>query len=133
MFIIKNKYFLIIESIKDFNLENIKIRNKFFLIYRNNKKIDKLDDLLRFRQKCKLKAIKFYVANDIKLAVLLKSDGVYLSSFNKGLKFLNYKKENFKIIGSAHSIKEISNKIKQRRFRNDPFTLPKHFGSKRRR
>ena len=113
MFIVKNKYFLIIESIKDFNLENIKIRNKFFIIYRNNKKIDKLDDLLRFRQKCKLKAIKFYVANDVKLAILLKSDGIYLSSFNKGLKFLNYKKENFKIIGSAHSFKEISNKIKQ--------------------
>jgi len=37
MFVIKNKYFLIIENIKDINLENIKIRNKFFIIYRNNK------------------------------------------------------------------------------------------------
>ena len=113
MFILKNKYFLIIESIKDFDLENIKIRNKFFIIYRNNKKIDKLDDLLRYRQKCKLKAIKFYVANNIKLAIILKSDGVYLSSFNKDLRFLNYKKPNFKIIGSAHNFKEISFKIKQ--------------------
>ena len=113
MFILKNKYFLIVESIKNFNLENIKIRNKFFIIYRSNKKIDKLDDLLRFRQKCKLKAIKFYVANNIKLAIKLKSDGVYLSSFNKGLKFLNYKKPNFKIIGSAHNFKEIASKIKQ--------------------
>tara|TARA_Y100001954_G_C15478024_1_gene438983 strand:- start:88 stop:660 length:573 start_codon:yes stop_codon:yes gene_type:complete len=113
MFILKNKYFLIIESIKDFDLENIKIRNKFFIIYRNNKKIDKLDDLLRYRQKCKLKAIKFYVANSIKLAIILKSDGVYLSSFNKDLRFLNYKKPNFKIIGSAHNFKEISFKIKQ--------------------
>ena len=113
MFILKNKYFLIIENIKDFDLENIKIRNKFFIIYRNNKKIDKLDDLLRYRQKCKLKAIKFYVANNIKLAIILKSDGVYLSSFNKDLRFLNYKKPNFKIIGSAHNFKEISFKIKQ--------------------
>ena len=113
MFILKNKYFLIIESIKDFDLENIKIRNKFFIIYRNNKKIDKLNDLLKFRQKCKSKAIRFYVANNIKLAILLKSDGVYLSSFNKDLRFLNYKKTNFKIIGSAHNFKEISLKIKQ--------------------
>ena len=113
MFILKNKYFLIIESIKNLNLENIKIRNKFFIIYRINKKVDKLDDLLRFRQKCKLKAIKFYVANNIKLAIKLKSDGVYLSSFNKELRFLNYKKPNFKIIGSAHNFKEISLKVKQ--------------------
>ena len=38
MFILKNKYFLIIESIKDIDLKNIKKRNKFFIIYRNNKK-----------------------------------------------------------------------------------------------
>ena len=98
MFIIKKKYFLIIESIKDFNLENIKIRDKFFIIYRNNKKIDKLEELLRYRQKCKLKSIKFYIANDAKLAFAVKSDGIYLSSFNKDLRFLNYKRLNFEII-----------------------------------
>ena len=113
MFILKKKYFLIIENIKDFNLENIKIRNKFLIIYRNNKKIDKLDELLRFRQKCKLKAIKFFIANNIKLAIILKSDGIYISSFNKDLKFLNYKKTNFEIIGSAHCFREIYIKNKQ--------------------
>ena len=113
MFIIKNKYFLIIENIKDINLKNIKIRNKFFIIYRNNKKIDSFSDLFKFRQICKSKAIKFYMANNIKLAILLNSDGIYLSSYNKGLKFLNYRKLNFEIIGSAHNLKEISDKIKQ--------------------
>ena len=71
MFIIKNKYFLIIENIKDIDLKNIKIRNKFFIIYRNQKNIDKFNDLLKFRKKCKLKAIKFYIANNIKLAISL--------------------------------------------------------------
>ena len=113
MFVIKNKYFLIIENTKDINLKNIKIRNKFFIIYRNNKNIDSLSDLFRFRQICKSKAIKFYIANDIKLAILLNSDGIYLSSYNKGLKFLNYRKLNFEIIGSAHNFKEISLKVKQ--------------------
>ena len=113
MIIQKNKYFLIIENIKDFDLENIKIKNKFFIIYRNNKKAEDLKDLLRFRQKCRSKAIKFYVANNIDLANILKSDGVYLSSFNKDLKYLNFKKKNFDIIGSAHNFKEISLKIKQ--------------------
>ena len=41
MFILKKKYFLIIENIKDIDLKNIKIRNKFSIIYRNKKKIDK--------------------------------------------------------------------------------------------
>ena len=113
MFILKKKYFIIIENIKDIDLKNIKKRNKFFIIFRNNKKIDKLHDLLRFRQRCKAKAIKFYVANNINLAFLLKSDGIYLSSYNKNLKFLNYKNINFRVIGSAHNIREISLKIKQ--------------------
>ena len=113
MFSKKNKYFLLIENIKDIDLKNIKIRDKFFIIYRNNKKIDKLDDLLRFRQECKIKAIKFYIANNIDLAISLSSDGVYLSSFNRDLKYLNYKRANFGIIGSAHNLKEISIKLKQ--------------------
>ena len=113
MLIIKNKYFLIIESIKDIDLKNIKIRNKFFIIYRNKKKVDDINNLLSFRRQCKIKAIKFYVANDFKIASFLNSDGIYLSSYNKNLKFLNYKKSNFEIIGSAHNLKEISIKVKQ--------------------
>ena len=113
MFILKNKYFLIIENIKDIDLKNIKKRNKFYIVYRNNDKTDKLHDLLEFRRKCKAKAIKFYISNDINLAILLNSDGIYLSSFNKNLKFLNYKRSNFEIIGSAHNFKEIFLKTKQ--------------------
>ena len=113
MFILKNKYFLLIENIKDIDLKNLKKRNKFFIIYRNRYKNEKLNDLLKFRLRCKSKAIKFYVANDIKLATLLNSDGIYLSSFNQGLNFLNFKKSNFRIIGSAHNFNEIFQKIKQ--------------------
>ena len=109
----KNKYFLIIENIKDIDLKNIKIRNKFSIIYRNNKKIDYFDDLLKFRRECKLKAIKFYVANNNNLAVTLNSDGIYISSFNKNLSVLSYKRSNFDIIGSAHNFKEITLKLKQ--------------------
>ena len=35
MFVLKKKYFLIIESIKNIDLKNIKKRNKFTIIYRN--------------------------------------------------------------------------------------------------
>ena len=57
MFIIKNKYFFIIENIKDIDLKKLKLRNKFFIIYRNYKKYDEISDLLRFRQSCKSKDI----------------------------------------------------------------------------
>ena len=63
--------------------------------------------------KCKSKHIKFFVANDFKLAVNLKADGLYLSSKNVDFKSLNLKRKNFAIIGSAHNIKEINHKIVQ--------------------
>jgi len=113
MFAKKKNYFLLIEGTKDIDLKNIKIRNKFSIIYRNNKKDDNLNDLLKFRRHCKLKAIKFYVANNNALAISLNSDGIYLSSYNKSLNSLNYKTSNFDIIGSAHNFKEISLKLKQ--------------------
>jgi thiamine monophosphate synthase len=113
MFAYKKKYFLIIESIKDINLKKIKKYNKFIIIYRKQKIEDSLEELIRFRKKCRLKLIEFYVANNIKLCILLNADGIYLSSFNKDFKALNLKKSNFNIIGSAHNSKEINFKIKQ--------------------
>ena len=109
----KFKYFLLIESIKDIDLKNIKIRNRFSIIYRNHNKTENLNDLSKFRRKCKLKAIKFYIANNNTLAVTLNSDGIYLSSFNKKLNVLSYKKRRYEIIGSAHNFKEIVLKKKQ--------------------
>ena len=38
MFSYKKKYFLIIKSIHDINLNKIKANNKFYLIYRNTEK-----------------------------------------------------------------------------------------------
>jgi thiamine-phosphate pyrophosphorylase len=113
MFAFKNKYFLIIESIKDIELRNINKYNKFIIIYRNKITVDNINDLLKFRKTCKIKFIEFYVANDFKLSILLNSDGIYLSSYNKTFKSLNFKNSNYKIIGSAHNVKEITLKIKQ--------------------
>ena len=113
MFVLKKKYFLIIESIKDINLRNIKKHNKFIIIYRNHGIKENIYELKKFRNKCRLKLIEFYVANNTKLGILLSSDGVYLSSHNKTFKAWNLKKRNFKIIGSAHNIRQINFKIRQ--------------------
>ena len=58
---------------------------------------------------------KIYLANDIKKAKSLNFDGVYIPSFNK--LSINYNKgirNNFTILGSAHNIKEIQIKKKQK-------------------
>ena len=113
MFAFKNKYFLIIENIKDINLNNIKKHNKFSIIYRPKEIKLNLLDILKFRRQCRLKNIKFFIANNLKLCSLIKADGVYLSSYNKSLKALYQKKPTFKIIGSAHDFNQIREKIKQ--------------------
>ena len=113
MFAFKKKYFLIIENTNDINIRNIKKNNKFVVIYRNNGKEEDINNLINFRKECKLKYIKFYVANNTRLSTLLHSDGIYLSSYNKSFKQLYIKKNNYKIIGSAHNFKELFFKIKQ--------------------
>jgi len=113
MFTIKKKYFLIIESIKDIDLKNIKKRGKFFIIYRYKNKPENLTELKKFKKKCSIKSIKFYIANNIRLCVLLNSDGIYLSSYNKSFKALCLKKKNFDILGSAHNQHEIALKLQQ--------------------
>jgi len=67
---------------------------------------------LKFKNYCKKKGFKFYLSNNIKLALKLKLDGAYIPSFNKVFNHLNYSYiNNFKIVGSAHNLKEI--KIKE--------------------
>ena len=113
MFIIKKKYYLIIENTKDIKLYNIKKKNKFTIIYRNDKTKEKIADLNRFRAECKNKKIKLFIANNIKLAIELGSDGIYISAHNKNLKFNRYISSKFKIIGSAHNFREIDIKKRQ--------------------
>ena len=113
MFTYKNKYFLIIESIKDIDLRNIKLINKYIVIYRNNGKIENIDKLLRFRRQCKSKKIDFYISNDEKLAAALQADGLYISAHNTNLRLAKLRKCNYKIIGSAHNIKELNIKLLQ--------------------
>ena len=61
---------------------------------------------------CKCHGYKFYLSNNIKLAIKLDLDGVYIPSFNSKIKHLAFSyKKNFLIIGSAHNNREI--KIKE--------------------
>ena len=106
----KRKYYFINKF--DTNILN-KQDKQTTIIYRNYSS-EKLDEILiiKIKKFCKKKSIKFYLSNDVKLAIKLDLDGAYIPSFNKNFNHLNYShKKKFKIIGSAHNIKEI--KIKE--------------------
>ena len=107
-----NKYYFI----KKFDQSHIDKQDKqTIIIFRNyDKKIDeKL--ILTIKNYCKKKGNKFLISNNIKLAIKLNLDGVYIPSFNKDKKHLSYSlKKNFMILGSAHNISEIRLKELQR-------------------
>jgi thiamine-phosphate pyrophosphorylase len=90
-----------------------KLDRQASIIYRNYSSKGQDENLVfKISQYCKKKKIKFYLSNNIKLAIKLNLEGAYLPSFNKSLKHLAYSfKKNFKIVGSAHNLKEI--KIKE--------------------
>ena len=82
------------------------------IIYRNYS-TEKANNniIIKIKNYCKKKGIKFYLSNNIKLAIKLNLDGAYIPSFNKNTKHLAYSlKKKFKIVGSAHNLKEIRNK-----------------------
>ena len=84
------------------------------IIYRNyNKEIDK-NLILRLKNYCKKRGNKFLLSNNVKLAINLNLDGVYIPSFNKNKKHLSYSfKKNFILLGSAHNIYEMRIKEQQ--------------------
>ena len=100
--------------VKNFKKEHIrKLDKKIAIIYRNYSIINNIKTILEIKKICKENGRKFYLSNNLKLAITLDLDGVYLPSFNKKLNVaqINIKKK-FIIIGSAHSVDEI--KIKER-------------------
>ena len=81
-------------------------------IYRNYNSKNSLSTILKLKNYCKKKKYKFFLSNNVKLALKLDLDGVYIPSFNKDKQHLSFSyKKNFLIIGSAHNNKEI--KIKE--------------------
>ena len=103
-----NKYYFI----KKFDQSHIDKQDKnTIIIFRNydqdvNKKL-----IIAIKNYCKKKGNKFLISNNIKLAIKLNLDGVYIPSFNKDKKHLSYSvRRNFIILGSAHNVYEMRTK-----------------------
>tara|TARA_B100001996_G_scaffold83981_1_gene61942 strand:+ start:4396 stop:4926 length:531 start_codon:yes stop_codon:yes gene_type:complete len=100
--------------ITDFDTKNIDKQDKQTVLIFRNYSFKKIDEnlILKIRNYCKKNKRIFFLSNNIKLAIKLNLDGVYIPSFNKSTKHLSYSfKKNFRILGSAHNLKEI--KIKE--------------------
>tara|TARA_B100000767_G_C19745959_1_gene528511 strand:+ start:837 stop:1385 length:549 start_codon:yes stop_codon:yes gene_type:complete len=91
-----------------------KLQKKVAIIYRNYEEEFDEELILNIKRACKKEGKKIFLSNNLKLAIKLDLDGVYLPSFNNNI---NFNKNNFKkkfiIIGSAHSVKEIRIKEQQ--------------------
>ena len=103
--------------INTFDTNNLQKQDKeTIIIYRNytsaNLNTNKLLKLKNFLRK---RGNKFFIANNFKLALKLRLDGIYIPSFNNKFSHLAYSTfSNFSIIGSAHNLKEIKIKEQQK-------------------
>jgi len=84
------------------------------IVYRNYNNPKRETELIKIAKACKKKRYQLFVSNDIKLALKVRADGIYIPSFNKTKKFLNLEMKNLTILGSAHNQKEIREKISQK-------------------
>ena len=103
--------------INKFDTNNIDKKDKqTTIIYRNYSTKNVGQTLiLEIKKYCRKRKLKFYLSNNIKLAIKLGLDGAYIPSFNKNTKHLAYAyKLDFCIIGSAHNLNEIRVKEKQK-------------------
>ncbi|MFL2893475.1 MAG: thiamine phosphate synthase [Candidatus Pelagibacter sp.] len=107
----KNIYYFIDEFNKK---ELLKLDKKISIIYRNYTKKNIDTDVLNIKEFCKNSGNKFYLSNNKKKALKYNADGLYIPSFNRFKMYKNsiYRK-SFKIIGSAHNVKEVREKVLQ--------------------
>ena len=89
-------------------------------------KIEKenLYEIIKF---CKINNIKFYISNNLQLALKTKANGLFIKSSNKST-FSKIYKKNFKIIGVAHN--QVEYYFKQRQNCSLVFLSPLFFNSK---
>ena len=109
---LSKKYYFI----KRFNTTELKnLNSNTTIIFRNYAKKPDIIELLKIKEFCKQRNIKICLANNFRLAIRLGFDGAYIPSFNKNLQHLNYVlKRKFIVLGSAHNVKEIRFKEKQK-------------------
>jgi len=96
--------------VSEYNLSDLsRLGKNINIIYRNYQNINHLNNLFQLKLFCKKNSNKLYLSNNIKLSIKLSLDGVYIPSFNNRLNYCSIYNlpKKFRIIGSAHNLKEI--------------------------
>lgn len=99
----------------EFNKKHLlNLNNKISLIFRNYNENFSIKFYKELKTFCHKAGFKIYLANNTKIANSLEFDGAYLPSFNKEIVYTSRNTpKNFKLLGSAHNIKDIKIKEKQ--------------------
>jgi thiamine-phosphate pyrophosphorylase len=98
------KFYFFTDTLDEIIIKNIKNFKKLSFIYKsesiNNINIANVSTIRKF---CKKNKIPFFISDNFRLAEKCKADGIFLSSSFKKIGNIFLKKNNFKIIGSAHN------------------------------
>jgi len=108
---LSNVYYFIDKFDRD---EILKLDKKINIIFRNYK-IKNIDsEIKKIKNLCKSTNRKIFVAGNLKIALKYRLDGLYIPAFHIKQNYANLNlTKDFKIIGSAHNIKEVKIKEKQ--------------------
>jgi thiamine-phosphate pyrophosphorylase len=104
------KYFYFSSSL-NFEDNLLRYKDKSIIIYNEKNSINE-KKLIKLREICKSRNVKFYIINDIKFAFKYKADGLVITSNNKR-SIYNFNKRIVRI-GVAHTQKEYYQKIQQK-------------------
>lgn len=104
-----------IDQINERTISTISKFKNISLIYINeNDSFLNLHDLINIKKYCNKNHIKFYISDNIRLAIKVGADGIYLTkNYNKMSHNFTYKK-GFAILGSVHNQLEYYKKITQK-------------------
>lgn len=80
-----------------------KFRNISLIYMSQNNSFSNIQDLMKIKEFSNKNNLKFYVTDNIQLAIKVKANGIYLTkNYNRMLHNYNYKKD-FLILGSVHN------------------------------
>ena len=108
---LNNIYYFIDKFDRD---EILKLDKKINIIFRNYK-IKNIDsEIKKIKNLCKSTNRRIFVAGNLKIALKYRLNGLYIPAFHIKQNYANLNlTKDFKIIGSAHNIKEVKIKEKQ--------------------
>ncbi len=93
-----------IDQINESTISTIfKFRNISLIYMNRDNSFSNIQDLIKIKEFSKKNNLKFYVTDNIRLAIKIKANGIYLTkNYNRILQNYNYKKD-FLILGSVHN------------------------------